>query len=150
MKSVVKSTMLKSIIVSSPAGSGKTERLARRYIELLEYCEPERILTITFTDKAAAEMKERIFKILKETNQEKYNLLKEKSLQLRIQTIDSFCFSLLRRFAVLTGYQPDLEVLVDNDYLKELSMYNTLMKIAEQERNTPDYNNLINLRAGKP
>ncbi len=137
--------MLKSIIVSSPAGSGKTERLARRYIELLEYCEPERILTITFTDKAAAEMKERIFKILKETNQEKYNLLKEKSLQLRIQTIDSFCFSLLRRFAVLTGYQPDLEVLVDNDYLKELSMYNTLMKIAEQERNTPDYNNLINL-----
>jgi ATP-dependent helicase/nuclease subunit A len=137
--------MLKSIIVSSPAGSGKTERLARRYIELLQYVEPERILTITFTDKAAAEMKERIFKILKETNQEKYDLLKEKSLQLRIQTIDSFCFSLLRRFAVLHGYQPDLEVLADNDYLKELSMSDTLMQIAEQEINTPDYNNLINL-----
>jgi ATP-dependent helicase/nuclease subunit A len=137
--------MLKSIIVSSPAGSGKTERLANRYIELLAHVEPERILTITFTDKAAAEMKERIFKILKATNLEKYNLLKEKSLQLRIQTIDSFCLSLLRRFAALHGYQPDLEVIPDTDYLKNLAMSDTLYKIAEQEIGTPDYKNLIKL-----
>lgn len=138
-------SILKSTIVSSPAGSGKTERLARRYIELLQYVEPERILTITFTDKAAAEMKERIFKILKETDLKKYHLLKEKSLQLRIQTIDSFCFSLLRRFAHLIGYQPDLEVLVDTDYLQELSISDTLLQIAEQEVSSPDYNNLIRL-----
>ncbi|MEO0084590.1 MAG: UvrD-helicase domain-containing protein, partial [candidate division WOR-3 bacterium] len=139
------SETLKSKIISAPAGSGKTERLAERYIELLKYAEPERILTITFTDKAAAEMKERIFKILKERDPVKYNLIKEKSLQLRIQTIDSFCFSLLRRFAHLIGYQPDLEVLTDNNYLKELSIFNTLFKIAEQEINTNDYQILINL-----
>lgn len=137
--------MLKNTIVSSPAGSGKTERLARRYIELLEYVEPERILTITFTEKAAAEMKERIFKILKQTNLQKYNQLKQKSLQLRIQTIDSFCFSLLRRFATIAGYQPDMEVLPDTTYAQESSIADTLFTIAEQEIESPDYNNLIKL-----
>lgn len=136
---------LKSKIISAPAGSGKTERLARRYIELLQYVEPERILTITFTDKAAAEMKERIFKILKESDLKAYNQLKEKSLQLRIQTIDSFCFSLLRRFFHLIDYQPDLEVLTDATYLKELSMSNTLLTIAEQGTKDHDYTTLIDL-----
>ncbi|MEO0076001.1 MAG: UvrD-helicase domain-containing protein, partial [candidate division WOR-3 bacterium] len=136
---------LKSKIISAPAGSGKTERLARRYIELLQYVEPERILTITFTDKAAAEMKERIFKILKESDPEKYHLLKEKSLQLRIQTIDSFCFSLLRRFFHLIDYQPDLEVLTDTTYLKELSMSNTLLTIAEHGTRDNEYTTLIDL-----
>ncbi|MBS4016593.1 MAG: UvrD-helicase domain-containing protein [Candidatus Latescibacteria bacterium] len=137
--------MLKSTIVSSPAGSGKTERLARRYIELLNYVEPERILTITFTEKAAAEMKERIFKILQQTNPQKYILLKAKSLQLRIQTIDSFCFSLLQRFATIAGFQPDLKVLPDTGYLQESSIADVLFKIAEQEINAPDYQNLVKL-----
>jgi len=41
----------KSIMISSPAGSGKTEKLARRYIELLKSgSDVERILAITFTE----------------------------------------------------------------------------------------------------
>ena len=49
----------KSIIISSPAGSGKTERLARRYIALLGAVSGvEKILAVTFTEKAAAEMKQ--------------------------------------------------------------------------------------------
>jgi ATP-dependent helicase/nuclease subunit A len=50
----------KSVLISSPAGSGKTEKLARRYIALLQKgIDVERILAITFTDKAAAEMHSR-------------------------------------------------------------------------------------------
>lgn len=138
--------MLKSKIVSSPAGSGKTEQLARRYIDLLKQSvAPERILTITFTDKAAAEMKERIFKILREEDPELYEPLKEKSLRLRIQTIDSFCLSLLKRFAILLGLQPDLEVLADTTAIWTSSIYDTLMLIAEKEKGNPDYSLLINL-----
>ena len=138
--------MLKSKIVSSPAGSGKTQQLAERYIELLQQkVPPERILTITFTDKAAAEMKARIFKLLQERDVEMYRTLKEKSLSLRIQTIDSFCLSLLKRFAVHIGLQPDLEVIPDPDSIWTNSIYDTLMNIAEQEKKTNDYDLLMDV-----
>ena len=138
--------MLKSTIVSSPAGSGKTQQLAERYIDLLKHSvPPERILTITFTEKAAAEMKERIFKLLKDRDPEMHQTLKEKSLRLRIQTIDSFCLSLLKRFAIPLGFQPDLEVLADPDSIWDNSMHDTLMTIAEKEKGSGDYELLVDL-----
>ena len=70
----------KSVIISSPAGSGKTEKLARRYIALLKSgVDVERILAITFTDKAAAEMKQRILRILKEEDENLFKRLLEKT-----------------------------------------------------------------------
>ena len=56
-----------SFIVQAPAGSGKTELLTQRYLSLLgEASQPESILAMTFTNKAADELKHRVFKYLHE------------------------------------------------------------------------------------
>lgn len=106
----------RSYIVQAPAGSGKTGLLVRRYLALLAGVDrPEEILAITFTRKATAEMADRIMSALtltEETNTDPemvkladavrkkdasmgWNLANNPA-RLRIQTIDAFCFELVR------------------------------------------------------
>src|SRR4030065_2037000 len=121
----------KSVMVSSPAGSGKTEKLARRYIALLrDGVDVERILAVTFTDKAAAEMKQRILKILKDEDEKLFLHLLERTPLMRVSTIHSFCGKMLRRFSFDADIDPNYSISDEGDAWLEWNeiIYDVLME----------------------
>jgi len=96
----------RSFIVQAPAGSGKTELLVRRFLKLLSTVkQPEEILAITFTKKAAAEMRKRVLERLPNSG--------EIAHRLRIQTIDAFCTALTRQVPVLARFGAQPEIIED-------------------------------------
>ena len=144
-----------SFIVQAPAGSGKTELLVRRYLVLLTcVAVPEAIIAITFTRKAANEMRLRIMQSLelalntatptgKDT--ERYYLAKKVLAQdlalgwnllsnpnrLRILTIDSFCLSLIRQMPLLAGLGEKLMPVDHPEYLYRLAIQELLKQLEE-------------------
>ena len=101
-----------SFIVQAPAGSGKTTLLVRRFIALLgQVTQPESIVAITFTRKAAAEMRARILAALEESPEglDRWDL-RSNPARLRIQTIDSLCASIVQRMPWMarTGGMPGI------------------------------------------
>lgn len=99
-----------SLAIAAAAGSGKTFVLVQRHLRHVvdQGISPDRILTITFTRKAAAEMKERIVRRLREV--ERWNEAQVAETG-PIQTIHAFCERLLRENSLLAGIDPDFEVL---------------------------------------
>lgn len=98
------------LVVSAAAGAGKTRVLTERYLRFVEHesLSPDHILTITFTRKAASEMKRRIVNRLRDRGFAHEAQLAETG---PIQTIHSFCERLLRENAVLAGLDPEFDVL---------------------------------------
>ena len=84
-------------LVSAGAGSGKTETLSERALHLVEgkYCTPKQLLVLTFTEKAAAEMKERIRGKIASSSHPEVRAMADEVEQASICTFDSFANSLL-------------------------------------------------------
>jgi len=129
--------------VAASAGSGKTKVLTDRVLNLLlEGCAPERILCLTFTKAAAAEMEGRLrtrlgewailpdhelresLKSLRESTVSPEILVRARTLfgltldtpgGLKIQTIHGFCQSLLKRFPLEAGLSPFFNVANDTE-----------------------------------
>ncbi len=114
-----------SMAVTSGAGCGKTFVLTRRYLKALADDgapdAPTRVVAVTFTEKAAIEMHQRVAAELTERiaatdDPEAKTLLGEWLNRLpdaRISTIHGFCTSLLRAHAVDAGVDPGFAVLAD-------------------------------------
>lgn len=98
------------LAVLAGAGSGKTRVLVERYIWHIQDGghRPEGMLTITFTRKAAGEMKQRIVDRLRGAKLEEHARSAETG---PIQTIHSFCERVLRENAAFAGIDPKFEVM---------------------------------------
>jgi ATP-dependent helicase/nuclease subunit A len=93
-------------VVAGP-GSGKTRVLVERYRRLVESGVPlQRILAITFTEKAARNMKERLAESFREMPERRRELE-----QANVSTIHGFCARLLRENSVSAGIDPEFRVL---------------------------------------
>lgn len=97
-------TRNKSILVSAAAGSGKTAVLVQRIIEMVccaDGIDIDKLLVVTFTNAAAAEMKDKIYKeIMNRLSEEPKNKHLKKQLLLlsnaHIQTMHSFCLDVIK------------------------------------------------------
>ncbi len=103
-------TLDKSVSVSAGAGSGKTEVLVRRFRHIVESgrAAVDEILTVTFTEKAAKEMKARIVERFAAVERESDRRAVESAY---ISTIHGFCARVLRENAIEAGVDPQFTVL---------------------------------------
>ena len=132
-----------SVVLEASAGTGKTSVLVSRYVNLLTRgVDPANILAITFTRKAAAEMRERIIRDLRRAaelsafDRARWTTIRDRLADIQISTIDAFCLALLREFPLEADLDPgfgmadETEVprLVDQSLDKSLATFIALAK----------------------
>jgi len=143
--------MKQFIALKASAGSGKTFALTVRYISLLLLdANPKEILTLTFTNKAAAQMSQRIYDtlldlgddeaileaVVTETQLSQNEVMNKKdeiiqkfiSSELSIYTIDKFINKILREFSGYIGINDDFDIKFDDE---ELLLYKFLTSLDE-------------------
>lgn len=101
------------LLVLAGAGSGKTRVITHKIVHLIDQCgyQPKEIAAITFTNKAAREMQERVGKLLEG----------KPSKGLTVTTFHSLGLQMLRQEATLLGYKPQFSILDSSDSFKILA-----------------------------
>lgn len=149
----------RSFIVEAPAGSGKTTLLVQRFLRLLSVVEkqPEECLAITFTRKAASEMRDRIVEALEMARLGKqsskphqqtlihlaeavlerdqvldWNLIENPS-RLKIQTIDSFCAALAQQAPIVSQFGAFPRIAEDSRASYELAANRVVASLEKKE-----------------
>jgi ATP-dependent helicase/nuclease subunit A len=129
----------KNIAVTAGAGTGKTRILVERYIHILltEDVDIKDVLAITFTDKAAAEMMERVSNSIDKlldsdsttVNKEKLFQIKNRLNSAYISTIHAFCSRLLRENPIEAEVDPDFKIM--NDFQNTLLQNDSISEVLE-------------------
>jgi len=145
----------RNVMVSASAGSGKTtllvERLKRRILE--DQLSIDQILAMTFTDKAAAEMKKKLATTLSDLYQQNPdNEFLRQQIELlpsaQISTIHSFCLSIIREFGYLISIDPEaLSNIFDDKQIhqhQQTAKEKTNNLLFDLYKDNPDFINLLN------
>ena len=123
-----------NLLVSAAAGSGKTavlvERIITRLIEGEDPLNVDQLLVVTFTEAAAAEMKERIRgAIEKKLEEEPENIHLQRHA--RITTIHSFCLSVVRDYFHTIDLEPGFRTMEEGE--RKLLMQEVMEELLEEE-----------------
>ena len=143
----------KNILVAAAAGSGKTAVLVERIINKIvnENVDIDKLLVVTFTNAAAAEMRERILKAIYEKQDNINNEEEEEKLQKQIMllnkasicTIDSFCLEVIRNNFYELDISPNFRIADTSEM--ELLKQEVLEELFEEKYETQneDFEELI-------
>jgi ATP-dependent helicase/nuclease subunit A len=138
---------MNNVVLEASAGTGKTSVLVSRYVNLLKAgIDPAHILAITFTRKAAAEMRERILHELRasaarsDIDRARWIELRDRLADIAISTIDAFCLSLLREFPLEADLDPGFEMADETEVprLVEEALDRSLRILTGVARTDPD------------
>lgn len=112
------------LLVLAGAGSGKTRVLTHRFAYLLnkKNVSPENLLAVTFTNKAASEMRSRV-----------ESLTGVPASNLWVSTFHSFCLRILRRFAAHIGYRNDFVIFDEFDQITLLKNCLKALNISDEQ-----------------
>ncbi len=142
------------ISVTAGAGSGKTAVLVHRYLKILLETDlpPNQVVAITFTEKAAAELKQRIVnevnaRLAEEPHSAKLEKIKAGMLSAQISTIHAFCSRILREYPVEVGVDAGFSVLQGIQHrlaLREI-IDSTLREIADRPDGDETREKLVDL-----
>ena len=155
-----------SYVVSAPAGSGKTELLIQRFLTLLTtVTQPESVLALTFTNKAAAEMQNRVHTYLlaqepPDINSNKHvtwriaqkvkqcdakfgwNLLQNTS-KLKICTLDSFCMQIVKNMPITSELGKTPTISTEPEKIYHQAVYNFHQHIAKNSSIYESFNKVL-------